>query len=142
MLELGHNRPAPGNRLGPVDRVHFLDEPRRNRRACWRFSVFAIVAVALSGLPLCILLSPLLFGLLLAVVHIVNVVAPGPSQAWHALDDVARAVPNGWAIIRRGDGSVPWPLVAAALVVPGAAVMLVTWVWIRVLLRRVGAGSM
>jgi hypothetical protein len=25
---------------GPVDRVHFFDDQRRNRRASWRFSVF------------------------------------------------------------------------------------------------------
>ena len=142
MLELGDNGAARGNRVGPVDRVHFLDEQRRNRRASWRFSVFAIVALALSGLPLCILLSPPLFGLLLAVVHIVNVVAPVPAQVWHALDDVARAVPHGWAFIRGGEGSVPWAFVAAALVAPGAAVMLVTWAWIRILFRRVGAGGM
>jgi Zn-dependent protease with chaperone function len=139
----------PGTRLtrdvaavpGPVDRVHFLDEQRRNRRASWRFSVFALAAAVLSGLPLSILLSPLLFGLTLVIFHGVDLVAPIPASAWNTLEQVARAVPYTWAVMRGNGGNVPWALLTAALVVPGAIVMLAVWVWIRVLFRHVGAGG-
>jgi hypothetical protein len=48
-----------------IDRIHFLDEQRRNRRRSLRFSVFTMVAVGLAGIPLCVLASPLLFGIVL-----------------------------------------------------------------------------
>ena len=119
----------PGTRLtrdvaavpGPVDRVHFLDEQRRHRRASWRFSVFAVATAVLSGLPLSILLSPLLFGLTLVVFHIVDLVAPIPASAWNTLEQVARAVPKTWAVMPEMAG----PTVGAstaALVLPGAIV--------------------
>jgi Zn-dependent protease with chaperone function len=42
----------------------------------------------------------------------------------------------------RGDGAtVPWAVLAAVLVLPGAIVMLLVWVWIRVLFRHVGVGG-
>jgi len=126
---------------GPIDRVHFLDEQRRNRRASWRFSVFAVVAVALSGLPLCILISPLLFGLTLIVVHAVDLVAPIPEGVWTALEQIARAIPHGWDSLRGRGASVSWTLLIAALVLPGAILMLAIWLWIRLMFRHAGAGG-
>ena len=127
--------------LGPADRVHFLDEQRRNRRASWRFSLFAGVAVALSGLPLCLLISPPLFGLVLIALHVVDLVAPVPPAWWISLEQIARALPHAWAAIRGDAGAVPWTLLLGALVLPGAGVMLLVWTWIRVLFRHVGVGG-
>ena len=126
---------------GPVDRVHFLDEQRRNRRASWRFSVFAVVAVALSGLPLCMLISPPIFGLTIVVAHLLDLVAPVSPSVWAALEQVARAVPNAWAAIRGTGTATSWTLLVAAVVVPGATVMLAVWLWIRLLFRHAGAGG-
>jgi Zn-dependent protease with chaperone function len=126
---------------GPVDRVHFHDEQRRNRRASWRFSVFAVAAVALSGLPLCILISPPIFGLTLIVAHLIDLVAPVPPAVWNTLEQVARAVPNAWAAIRGTGAATPWTLLVAALVLPGAVAMLAAWLWIRLLFRRAGVGG-
>jgi len=44
---------------GPVDRVHFEDEQRRYRRKSWRFSAFAAFAVVTTGIPACIVVTPL-----------------------------------------------------------------------------------
>ena len=126
---------------GPVDRVHFLDDQRRHRRASWRFSVFAVVAVALSGLPLCLLISPPLFGATLIGVHIIDLVAPVPAWIWDGLEQIARAIPRTWAALTgTGPGSSP-ALLAAAFVLPGASLMLIVWLWIRLLFRRVGVGG-
>jgi Zn-dependent protease with chaperone function len=127
--------------LGPIDRVHFLDDQRRHRRASWRFSVFAVVAVALSGLPLCLLISPPLFGLSVVVVHVVDLIAPVPQVWWSTLEQVARAVPNTWATVRGHGGDVPWTLLLATLILPGACAMLLIWIWIRILFRQVGVGG-
>ena len=127
---------------GPVDRVHFLDEQRRNRRASWRFSIFALVAVALSGLPLCILISPVLFGLALVVAHVLNLVVPIPEDVWYGFEQIARAIPNAWAALRGRGGAVPWTLLLTVLILPGATLMLAAWLWIRVMFRHVGAGGL
>jgi hypothetical protein len=83
-----------------IDRVHFLDEQRRNRRRSLRFSVFAVVAVGLAGIPLCVLASPLLFGIVLVGAHVVDLIAPLSEAQWTRLHDVAFALPNVWAKIR------------------------------------------
>lgn len=103
--------------------------------------MFAIVAVALSGLPLCLLISPPLFGLTVVVVHVVDLIAPVPAAWWNSLEQIARAVPNIWAAVRGYGSDVPWTLLLAALVLPGACAMLLAWVWIRVLFRHVGVGG-
>ncbi len=132
---------TPAVIAGPVDRAHFLDEQRRNRRASWRFSVFAVVAAILSGLPLSILLSPLLFGLIVLIVHVVHLIARVSPETWSTLEQVARVVPTIWGAMRGADGVVPWGLLLTMLILPGAIVMLAVWLWIRALFRRVGVGG-
>ena len=56
-------RPIPG----PEDRIHFADEQRRYRRKGWRFSAFAVVAVIITGIPACIVVTPLVYGVVLLV---------------------------------------------------------------------------
>lgn len=83
-----------------IDRVHFLDEQRRNRRRSLRFSAFAVVAVGLAGIPLCVLVSPLLFGIALVGAHVLDLIAPLSDARWDRLHDVAFALPNVWTRIR------------------------------------------
>jgi Zn-dependent protease with chaperone function len=126
---------------GPVDRTHFFDAQRRHRRASWRWSVVAGVAAVLSGLPLSILLSPLLFGLTLLLLHLVDLAAPVPADLWRACEQIARATPNAWATLRGDVRPVPWNWLVAVLVVPGSLTMLAAWLWIRALFRHVGVGG-
>ena len=48
--ELTRSGPGPVHVPGPVDRVHFLDEQRRYRRATRRFTVLAALAVLITML--------------------------------------------------------------------------------------------
>jgi Zn-dependent protease with chaperone function len=125
-----------------VDRVHFLDEQRRNRRRSLRFSVFAVVAVGLAGIPLCVLVSPLLFGLVLFGAHVVDLIVPLSETQWDKLHDVAFALPDVWAKIRGRPVDVPWSTLAMLYFAPGALVMLLTWPFIQLLSRTAGAGMM
>ena len=125
-----------------IDRVHFLDEQRRNRRRSLRFSLFAVVAVGLAGIPLCVLASPLLFGLVLVGAHVVDLIAPLSDGQWDRLHDVAFALPNVWARIRGRPVEVPWSTLALLYVAPGALFMLVVWPFIQLLSRTAGAGMM
>ena len=126
----------------PIDRVHFLDEQRRNRRRSRRFTVFAVVAVAVSGIPLCVVAAPLFLGLIIAAMHLADLVAPFPPSAWERMHDVVFALPEVWAVAMRRPAHVDWGSLALIYVVPGAVLMLIAWPFILALSRRSGAGTM
>jgi Zn-dependent protease with chaperone function len=125
-----------------IDRVHFLDDQRRNRRRSRRFVVFAIVAVALSGIPLCVIVAPLLLGILIAVLHLADLVAPLPAPVWDQVRDVVFALPEAWSLLRGRPSDVSWSSVALVYVLPGAMLMLLAWPFILGLARRSGTGTM
>ena len=127
--------------VGPADRVHFLDEQRRNRRRSLRFGVFAVIAVAVAGIPLCVVIAPVGLGLTLIVAQIVDLVAPLSETQWDVLHDAIFVAPTIWAKLRGSETAISWRLLAAIYVVPGAAAMLVTWPLVRRLSRRAGVGS-
>lgn len=127
-------KPIPG----PVDRVTFFTMQRRHRRASWRFSAAAIAAVFLTGLPLSILITPLLYAIALVVGEATN-------ARWLAqLHDVPLLFPHVLAFL--GGKHVVVPLrelltVSTILVVPGAILLLGFWAMIRVVFRRAGVGG-
>jgi len=56
---------APTQLPGPADRVHFADEQRRYRRKSWRFSVLAAFAAITTGIPACVVVTPLVYAVVL-----------------------------------------------------------------------------
>jgi Zn-dependent protease with chaperone function len=124
---------------GPADREHFLDAQRRSRRAGRRAAVFAPLAVAAAGVPLCAVLTPALYAPLLVVGRVAEAMGRLPPAWGRALHEVAHLLPDLWARLR-GAGVVPWGTLALLLVVPGAVVMLLAWAVIRVRLRRAWVG--
>jgi Zn-dependent protease with chaperone function len=131
---------APRPPLGPADREHFLDAQRRNRRASWRASLFAPIAVLLAGVPLCVIVTPALFAPLLAAGYVLHAVGVLPAGVWSWLHDAAHLLPTAWNAVR-GRGAAPsWEMLALLLVVPGAVVMVAAWVAIRLALRRTWYG--
>ncbi len=125
-----------------LDRVHFLEAQRRNRRRSLRFMVFAVVAVALAGIPVCVLVAPLLFGVALVTAHLVDLVAPLGDATWERLHDLAFALPTLWARVRGRPVEVPWIPLLLLYVAPGALLMLLTWPFIAMLTRRAGVGAL
>jgi Zn-dependent protease with chaperone function len=125
-----------------IDRVHFLDEQRRNRRRSWPFLGFAIVAVAIAGIPLCVVVAPLLIGVLLAAMHLADFIAPLPASAWDNAHDVVFALPALWSFVRGQPVDIAWPVIALIYVVPGGALMLLSWPFMLALARRAGVGTM
>src|SRR5271165_3356807 len=72
-------RPVPG----PVDRASFLAEQRRNRRSSWVFGWFAALAVLATGIPLSIVVAPLLYALFLPLGLVMTM--RYPHSAWELL---------------------------------------------------------
>lgn len=122
------------------ERVHFLDDQRRNRRRSLRFSVFAVAAVTLAGIPLCVVVSPLLFGVALVLAHGIDLIAPLSPEQWDSMRDVAFALPRVWDRVRGRPVDVEWDTLALLYVLPGAVVMLLAWPFMNLLSRRAGAG--
>jgi Zn-dependent protease with chaperone function len=128
---------------GPVDRVHFADEQRRYRRKSWRFTLFAALAVLTTGIPACIIVTPLIYAVVLLIAYIINVFAPLSPSAWTSLQRLAEAIPRAAASIDEGEalrniGQIAQG--AAVLVLPGALAMLALWIVVRGLVGRVGVG--
>ena len=125
--------------VSAVDRVHFLDEQRRNRRRSLRFAVFATVAVAAAAVPLCVLMAPLLLGGLLVIAHVVNLVTPLGDEQWAMLRE---AIFVGPTIYRKIVGQVTvitWRALASIYLAPPAILMLVAWPFVYLVSRRAGA---
>ena len=104
--------------------------------------VFAVVAVALAGIPVCVLVAPLLFGLVLVVANLVDLVAPLGDAAWQRLHDVAFALPTIWAWMRGRPVEVPWASLVLLYLAPGALLMLFALPFVALLTRIAGAGAL
>ena len=140
--ELARNSGAGSVRVpGPVDRVHFLDEQQRYRKASRRFSVLALVAVLITGIPACIVVTPLVFTIVLLVGHIVNAIAPISPEAWARLRDAAQLIPKTAVAAGGQTGQIVQAVfVILVLVLPGALAIFALWVANRRLLGHVAVG--
>jgi len=128
---------------GPADRVHFEDEQRRYRRKSWRFSAFAALAAVLTGIPACVIVTPLVYSFALFVAYIINAIAPLHPSTWTSLQTLAEAIPRAVESIDNGGAAKDVLRIAlgiSVLVVPGAIATFATWLIIRGLLGQVGIG--
>ena len=89
--------------------------------------MFAVTAVAIAGLPLCVVIAPLLLGGALVVAHLIDLVEPlGPEQ-WAALHDAVFVGPTLYRKLLGQQTAISWRALALIYVAPGAVLMLVTW---------------
>ncbi len=135
-------KPVPG----PADRVTFFTMQRRHRRASWRFSALAIAAVVLTGLPLSIIITPLLYAIVLLVSAGANAIHPGaiPPRFWDVAQTLPAIVPHTMALLGGKSQQVPLRemfVVGGLLVAPGALLLLAFWTMIRVVFHRAGVGG-
>ncbi len=138
--------PAP---LGPADRTTFFEEQARRRRRTHHFAVASALAVALAGIPVSLVVSPLLYLVTLTVAHLIQLATPLPAAFWHLVDQAGRFLPTVAHQIDRAIQAGNWRLLdlralgllGMALVLPGIALSVVAWLWVRALLHRVGVGG-
>jgi Zn-dependent protease with chaperone function len=128
---------------GPADRELFFDAQRRHRRASHRYMLLAVVAVALSGIPLSLVVTPAIFLVVSIGLH-VAALAGAPVSA---LDAALRRGAMSVLPVLEAAADGRWPPLGATLgaavplVAPGAAAMLALWLAVRRLLARAGAGG-
>jgi hypothetical protein len=118
---------------GPADRELFFAAQARNRRAARRLTALAALGVALMGVPMSAVISPLVYAAVIILNDLVSLAVPA-ADLLHLLAHFDR---------QPGASALPDALVAlllvAALVIPGSLVMLLAWLGARALFLRGGA---
>lgn len=130
---------------GPADRTSFLEEQARNRRASWRMGALCALAIFIMGIPVSIVLTPLLYGSALLTIDVIRLAVPFrnpmPYIQKHWLDDPPRPV-KASPHSKQDDSPVKVLSVAAlVLMPPGILALLVIWLSMQRLFLRSGAGG-
>jgi len=131
--------------LGPVDRVGFLVEQARRRRQGRWLEALCAVAIALTGLPLSLLLTPVAFALAALAARALPPGAGGAGlrAALHRFGDI---LPRALDLVTQGrPRAMDWLEFAGATAItllPGLLLALAIWVAVRAAFLRAGAGGM
>ena len=109
--------------IGPRDRESFFDAQRRNRRATWRLSAVSVLAAVVMGIPLALIVTPLIYAVTLIGASVVNYFLPLPSEFWQQADRFANfAMTTGnWLFNHKPADPQRLAAVAAIMLAPGAA---------------------
>jgi hypothetical protein len=128
--------------LGPHNRESFFAAQHRNRRSTWLISWLCVAAALVMGLPLTLVLTPLIYAVTLGTAEIVNAFSPLPPEFWrnvHAFERLLVAIGNSLFEQRPIDPST-LALGLTALLAPGIILSLLLWLTVLAMFRRAGVG--
>lgn len=130
--------------FSPEDRITFFAEQQRNRRATWRMMVACGIALFIVGIPLCLVLSPLLYAGALIVLNTIHLVMPIPS----VIDRLQEMGTMAFAVFGYLAGDAEFQISSAQLfsgvvlwLAPGIVTIVVIWLGVYSLFRHAGVGS-
>jgi len=130
---------------GPSDRVTFLEEQRRHRRATWQALALYGLAVAAMGIAASTVLSPLVGLLALLCTRLASLVVPVPDSVWEAFRAFVALFDHLVSTIQARRFSVeqmvPNMLRLGILLLPGALAIVLLWLGLHALFRRAGVGG-
>ena len=130
--------------LGPQDREAFYKAQSRNRRATWRMSALCFVAALIMGIPLTLVLTPLVYALTLATADVINYFSPLPPEFWTTVNGLGRLAFSVADYFLNHRGTLDLQTLGAGLVVmlaPGIVITFVLWTGVLALFRRGGVGG-
>ncbi|MCC7368562.1 MAG: M48 family metalloprotease [Chloroflexi bacterium] len=147
--EAGAGPRAWGQVAGPADRTSFFAEQARHRRATWRLSVASSLSVVLAGLPLSLVVTPIVFLAAILLAKLISLVGLLPANVPESFRFVAWTIGRLMDAIDVADkGPIP-PLLlfqaglgVVSLLLPGVLVMLVFWLLLRRLFSGAGVGGL
>src|SRR5262249_47204891 len=122
----------------------FFRAQRRNRRATWRMSALSAFAAIIMGIPLTLVLTPLLYVLTLAAAEIINHFSPLPPEFWDNTNQLAHLGMRVADYVINQKGSLdPQELAAglALVLLPGMLLAFALWAGMLLLFRRGGVGG-
>src|SRR5438034_2856329 len=129
---------------GPRDPETFYNAQKRNRRATWRMTTLSAMAALVMGVPLTLVLTPVMYAGTLLVADIINLFTPVPWEFWDNLNGLGKLGLNVADYLINGKGNPDPQVVAlglALLLLPGMAVTFALWLGTLAFLRRGGVGG-
>ena len=108
-----------------------------------------MLAVLLAGIPVSLIVTPVLFLVVLTLAHLIDLVATVPQAFWDALAAAGRLLPEALEPLDRGLNRGDWATLdipalirlGLLLIAPGMAFMLILWIWTRALFWHAGTGG-
>jgi Zn-dependent protease with chaperone function len=122
----------------------FFKAQKRNRRATWRMSALCVFAAIIMGIPLTLVLTPLLYGITLIAADIINRFSPLPPEFWQTIDGLSKLFVRvaDYLINQRGSVDPQELAIGLALtLLPGMVFAFVLWVGMQMLFRHGGVGG-
>jgi hypothetical protein len=138
------NSAEPTNRnFGPLNPETFFKAQKRNRRATWRMSALCAFAAFIMGIPLTLVLTPLLYTIGMVVLETVNHFSPQPELLQQANDLAKLGLRVADFVINQKGTLDPGELVTglALVLLPGMVVAFGLWFTMLALFRRGGVGG-
>lgn len=135
--------PATRN-FGPQNPETFFAAQKRNRRATWRMSALCAFAAFVMGLPLTLVLTPLLYAVSLAAAEIINHFYP-IRDFLESANQLAQIGVRVADYVLNGKGSPPDPqelaITLVLVLLPGMLLAFGLWLGMLLLFRRGGVGG-
>jgi Zn-dependent protease with chaperone function len=142
--------PGPWQQVaGPADRTSFFAEQARHRRVTWRLSALAVLAVILAGMPLSMVVTPIIFLAIILLTKLLSVMVLMPPAVPELYRSVAWSIGAIFDAVEASDqGPVPMAMMWSALVgvvlllTPGILAMTGLWMLLRGLFSGAGVGGL
>jgi Zn-dependent protease with chaperone function len=134
---------VPSRNFGPLNPETFFKAQKRNRRATWRMSALCAFAAFIMGIPLTLVLTPLLYAITMVVLETINHFSPQP-ELLNYLDQLARLGLRVADYVINQKGTLdPGELATglALVLLPGMSVAFGLWFTMLALFRRGGVGG-
>jgi Zn-dependent protease with chaperone function len=135
--------PTASRNFGPLNPETFFAAQKRNRRATWRMSALCTFAAFIMGIPLTLVLTPLLYTIGMVVLETVNHFSPQPELLQQANDLAKLGLRVADFVINQKGTLDPGELATglALVLLPGMAVAFGLWFTMLALFRRGGVGG-
>jgi Zn-dependent protease with chaperone function len=130
--------------FSPLNPETFFRAQKRNRRATWRMSALCAFAAFVMGIPLTLVLTPLLYAGTLIVAEIINYFSPLPQEFWQNANQLAQLGLRVADYVINQKGTLDPQELAAGLafvLLPGMLVAFGLWFGMLFLFRRGGVGG-
>lgn len=130
--------------FGPRNRESFFAAQARNRRATWRMSLIVALAALIMGIPLSLILTPVMYAAALAIASAINAFHPLPPAFWTWSNHIATLGAGFMQQITRQKSIAGWSELAPGAIVmlaPGIGLSLILWTGVLALFHRGGVGG-
>ncbi|MDH3379049.1 MAG: hypothetical protein OEQ39_19165 [Gammaproteobacteria bacterium] len=119
-----------------AESTSFFAEQDKRRAQVWRYSALSFLLLLCAGLPLAMVVTPLVYALLAVVARVLDFLLPIPAEFWEGL----RISKSAIAADTRPVAQIA--ITVGVLIVPG--IVVIAWIWwrLRQSLERAGSAWM